>query len=456
MYLDYFMKILHVNKFFYPLGGTEQYMFELMRAQEDAGHEVAVFAMQDPRNLPSPWSHYFSAPVATNSKLPITPATAGPRPGGGNYQLLKSAARFIYNRQAQEKFAEIIEAFEPDVVHLHNYYHQLSASILKILNDRKIPTVQTLHDYHLVDPTYKFFCNGRVFEDTKGGKYWKVIPNRCIQHSYAAGMLETVEFMVTKHMGLDIAAVDQFICPTQFLQKKIVEYGVNAEKTSVIYHPVFGAHHPDPALAGEGSPSQDPSVAQLPQDDTAGPRLGSNNKHILFIGRLSEEKGVEVLLSAMTRIDNPAIVLDIVGDGPMRKKLEQLATNLHLINVKFHGHQNREQVQEWYRNCQFVVLPSQWYEVSPLVIAEAALYGKPVIASDIGGLPELIENAKNGLLVAPTNIELWAQRIGWLCEHPNEITRMGENARAWTTGRTVEKHLQEIQEIYQYAITTKK
>ncbi len=435
------MKILHVNKFFYPLGGTEQYMFEMMRLQQAAGHETAVFAMTDPRNLPSPWSAYFADTVATKTTDDMSVA-----------HRIRSAARFIYNRQAQEKFIEILDTFEPDVVHLHNYYHQLSQSILKVLGDRNIPTVQTLHDYHLVDPTYKFFCQGRVFEDTKGGKYWKVIPNRCIQNSYAAGMLETAEFMLAKHWGWDVSVVDQFICPTRFLQKKMIEYGVPSEKTSVVYHPVFVVGHPEHR---EGSQPQDPSVAQLPQDDIAAPRPSSDTKHILYIGRLSEEKGVELLLSAMTRIDNPLIILDIVGDGPMRKRLEQLAINLHLINVRFHGHQDRQQVEQWYRASQFVVVPSQWYEVSPLVVAEAALYQKPIIASDIGGLPELVENGKNGLLVTPTNIEQWAQRMQWLAEHPNEILRMGENAAAWARTRTVEKHLAEITQIYETALHSK-
>ncbi len=407
-------------------------MAEIMRQQESHDHETAVFAMEDPRNLPTRWNVYFSDPVITKYELRIT-----------NYELLTSAVRFVYNRQAKTKFEEILDAFQPDVVHLHNYYHHLSVAILKPLMDRKIPTVQTLHDYHLVDPTYKFFCNGKVFEQTRGGKYWKIIAAKCIHGSRLASILETIEFTVIKWLGWDVKAVDQFICPTRFLQEKIVEYGVPREKTVIVAHPAFATGHPGQVTAASGTPHA--AVARM-----------TTTIDVLYVGRISEEKGVDLLLQAMSHINNPSIRLHIVGDGPMRAQLERLATNLHLTTVEFHGYQKPDVVAQWYQRAQFVVLPTRWYEVSPIVITEAAAYGKCVIASAIGGLPELVDNGTTGMLVEPNNVSLWAQRMQWLAEHPADAERMGQHARDAAETKTMEKHLEDLQYVYEMAINSKK
>ncbi|MBI5134974.1 glycosyltransferase family 4 protein [Candidatus Uhrbacteria bacterium] len=430
------MKILHVNKFYYPHGGTETYMMALMEEQQRQGHEIAIFAMEDPRNLPTPWNVYFSEPVKTNFQFPIS-----------NFQLWSSAFRFVYNRQARQKFEEILDAFQPDVVHLHNYYHHLSVAILKPLIKRKIPAVQTLHDYHIVDPTYKFYCNGKVFEQTKGGKYWKIIAPKCIHRSRWASILETIEFTLIKKLGWDTAAVQSVICPTVFLQKKIIEYGVPPEKTVVVAHPAFSAK--GPGSSDQPPPGRDPAVAGVSE-----PRV-TTTIDVLYVGRISEEKGVDLLLQAMSHIDNPSVRLHIVGDGPERARLERLATNLHLTTVEFHGRLVPVDVAAWYDRAAFVVLPTQWYEVSPMVIGEAAAHGKCVVASTIGGLPELIDNGSTGMLVEPANIALWAQRIQWLAEHPADAARMGQNAQARYASNTMEKHLEEIERVYEMAIKFK-
>ena len=439
MILANHMKILHINKYYFLKGGAETYMLDLMEVQKAAGHEVAIFAMEDLRNLPTPWSAYFSEPVATNYQLYAIRYT------------LRSAIRFIYNRDAQKKLADLLDAFQPDIVHLHNYYHQLSTSILSPIRKRKIPVVQTLHDYHLIDPTYKLFCNGKICEPSPRGprprrvrlwrrgilpelvEGWRLVANRCIQQSYLASILEAIESWYSRTRGGALTTPDRFIAPSEFVRKKCIEFGVPAEKITTLHYTVATNTSPQPS-----------------------PTLGEGG--VLYVGRLDDEKGVDVLLLALQSLGEEGranLHLDIVGDGPSRKKLQQLATNLHLTNVTFAGWKSKEEIAEYYQRCAFLVVPSVWYEVFGLVILEAAQHRKPAIASDIGGIPEVIEDGKHGMLVPAGNVDRLAQRIGWLAEHPNEQRRMGENAYQGLARFESTRHWEMLENIYDEVIQQK-
>jgi len=351
--------------------------------------------------------------------------------------------RFIYNRDAQRKLADLLDAFQPDIVHLHNYYHQLSTSILCPIRQRNIPVVQTLHDYHLIDPTYKLFSNGRIFEDTQGGKEWKIIPERSIQGSFWASLLEAIESVYSRTRGGSWTTPDRFIAPSEFLRKKCIEFGVPAEKITTLPYTFIPARH-----SGEAMPT--PESDRIPDSPQA---RRNDGKSILYAGRLDDEKGVDVLLRAMAKL--PDIHLDIVGDGPSRKKLQRLAINLHLRNVTFVGWKSAEEIREYYDRCAFLVVPSLWYEVFGLVILEAAQHRKPTIASRIGGIPEVLEDGKQGLLVAAGNVEQLAQRIAWLAEHPNEQRRMGNNAYEGLERFNSREHWEMLEKMYHEVIQTK-
>ena len=349
-------------------------------------------------------------------------------------QLLASIVRFVWNHQAAKRLSKLLDVFQPDVVHLHNYYHQLSPSILRPLRKRAIPVVQTLHDYHLIDPTYRLFCNGKIADRTvrSGSDYWKMIVNRCIQQSLRASILEAIEFEVGRRWGNTIESVDRFIAPTEFVRRKHIAFAVPEEKIVTLHHPAL----------------------RLSDNNNTHFQYPISNIQLLYVGRLSEEKGVDVLLEAMRHVP-PAIRLDIVGDGPERARLEQLSRNLHLTRVAFHGWKAPEELGRFYRACSFVVIPSLWYEVFGFGILEAAGYEKPAIASRIGGIPELVENARQGLLVEAGNVAQLSQRIQWLAEHPNEQKRMGENAREGLKRFDAQEHWEKLEDIYEETIQQK-
>jgi len=441
------MKILHINKYYFLKGGAERYMLDLMDIQKAAGHEVAIFAMEDERNLPTPWSAYFSEPLQTNSQYPHIPIS----------QYLRSAVRFIYNREAQKKLADLLDTFKPDIIHLHNYYHQLSTSILCPIRQRNIPVVQTLHDYHLIDPTYKLFCNGQVCEPSplaspRGPmaigpwsknitESWRLVANRCIQQSYLASALEAIESWYSRTRGGSWTTPDRFIAPSEFLRKKCIEFGVPSEKITTLNYTF------------RRIPSDSGQARMTTHDEATDYKLQANSS-VLYVGRLDDTKGVDVLLRAFVKL--PDLKLDIVGDGPGRKQLEQLTRNLHLTNVTFVGWKSKEEINEYYRHCAFIVVPSIWYEVFGLVILEAAQWKKTAIASSIGGIPEVLEHGKHGMLVPAGNVDALTQRMEWLATHPLEQQRMGENAYRELERFESEKHWERLKEIYDEIIQKKK
>ena len=274
------MKILQVNKFYFPKAGTERYVFELTKLLESKGHEVIPFAMKDKRNLKNYFNKYFVSNVDL-SKPKI-------RPSG-----FKNIGRIIYSQEAKRKVEDLIKKTKPDIVHIHNIYHQISPSILPVFKKYNIPVVQTLHDFKLICPSYKLFSKGTVCERCKKHKYYNAVSQKCSKDSTLYGCVLALEMYIHKMLKIYEKNVDIFICPSQFVKNKMIEWGIDNKKLIVISHFV--------------------SLSKFEPNY-------ENQGYILYFGRLTEEKGVDVLLKAMK--DFPKLKLKIIGEGPEKKNLE--------------------------------------------------------------------------------------------------------------------------------------
>jgi len=179
------MKILLINKFFYKKGGADVYFLNLGRLLEQAGHEVAYFSMRHPNNLKTEWSKYFVSRVDFTERQGWT-------------RELGKAGRFFYSFEAKRNLKKLLQDFEPDVVHLHNIYHQLSSSVLDVLKNHSARKVMTLHDYKLICPNYKLFTQGALCERCYRKKYYKAVLHKCLQNSALASLLAAVEMYWTK------------------------------------------------------------------------------------------------------------------------------------------------------------------------------------------------------------------------------------------------------------------
>ncbi len=400
------MKIVFANKFYYLRGGAERYMFDLQKLLESKGHEVVPFAMRDWRDRPSRWWRYFVSPVTTH-KVTFSPGA------------LRTAGRALYSFEAGHKFSALCDKFKPDLVHVHNIYRQISPSILPAAKKRDLPVVMTIHDYNLIAPNYTLFHDGKICEITKPHNYWAAVRHRCVKDSRTASWLTAAELALHRRLGLYEKNVDAYIAPSRFVKAIFNEYGVGDDRIRVVPHFIDAADW-EPRYAGG---------------------------YALYVGRLSPEKGVDILIRAAAAARN--VPLRIVGTGPEEAALKKLAGSLGAANVEFRGFKENEELRAEYAGARFVVIPSVWYEVFGLTALEAYAAGKPVVASEIGGLAELIQPGKTGVPVSAGDVAGLAEVINGLWKDPVACERLGRAGRAWVEKDfSPETHYERIMKVY--------
>ena len=379
------MRIIEINKFFRKYGGTEQYLFGLIQLAESKGHRVIPFSTRHQDNLHTKYSHYF----ASNIDFFDTKNVPGK---------IKALLRVLFSFEAKKKISNLINDTNPDIAHLHNIAHQLSPSILYPLKHRGIPVVQTLHDYKLVCPTYKLFAKNRVCERCIGKNYFNAVLQRCNKGSFSASAANALEMYLHRIMRV-YKIVDLFISPSKFLRSKVIESGVD---------PARVIHLPNFLYTEQYSPCYD------------------NKGYFVFFGQLNNSKGVDVLLRAIKNFRKVHFV--IAGEGEHKNSYLKYAA-YHRLNVSFPGFVTGKRLADMIRGAAAVMVPSVWYENQPYTVLEAFAFGKPVVGSRLGGIAELIEKGKTGLLFEPGNDDDLSTQIEWLLRHPNEVTELGKAAR---------------------------
>ncbi len=394
------MRVLLINKFHYLKGGAERAYFDTAHILTENGHSVAFFAMAHPDNIPTPWSRYFVSQVDYHD------------PGASLGAKVRAACRILWNREAMEKLEVLIEEFKPEVAHLHNIYHQLSPSILWTLRKHGVRIVMTLHDYKLISPNYSLLVRGRIWNHTSG---WRAIFDRAVQDSYLKSTLCAVEQWLHAAIG-SFHLVDAYIAPSRFLIDRFYAAG--------FLHPIQQVVQP---------------IRPFPETQARGRR-----SYLLFIGRLAEEKGVATLIEACVRL-NGSVPLQIIGDGPQAPALRKQARSLG--NVAFLGYQTGEAWEQALSDAMALVVPSIWYENMPYVVLEALSRGIPVIASNVGGVPERIQEGKNGFLFEPGNAEDLVRAIQKLIHYPDP-TVLSQRAFESVTDARPESYYGSLLKIY--------
>lgn len=406
------MKILHVNKFLYRRGGAEAYMDDVASLQKQGGHEVEFFGMQHPQNEPRTYERFFPSYIEFNP-LPHSP-----------FAKIKAFGRMFWSRSAAKGMEKVIEDFKPDIVHLHNIYHQLSPSILKPLAAKKIPAVMTLHDYKLACPTYQFFTHGKVCEACMGRKFYWAALKRCKDGSFFSSTAAMIELSFHTFFGA-YQPIRLFLCPSRFLASKMKQARVFPDRLRVLNNFVD---------AKEIQPKEKP---------------GGN---VIYAGRLSYEKGIDTLIEAFASI-NENIRLEIAGDGPERERLERLAQAKAPGRIVFHGRLSKSELLDFVRNAIVAVLPARWQENQPISVLEAFACGVPVISSNLGGLPELVESGITGETVPPNNSEALAEAIRKIVHNPDAAFEMGKRARERVLQEfSPEVHLKKLHAFYDEAM----
>jgi len=402
------MRIIQVNKFHYLRGGAEKYFLDMSEKLRQEGHEVAVFSMRHPKNLPSLWEKYFVSRLSFNeSKLRDKLLTPG---------------RIIYSLEAKWKFARLVRDFKPEIIHIHNIYHQLSPSILSVARKYKIPVVMHLHDYKLVCPNYQLFVDNEICYRCRGGHYCQAIKHRCFQKSFWKSALVALEmFLHHKLWKIYEKNIALYLAPSAFMKKTVVSFGIPENKVEVLYNFIDR-----PA----------PQNSQIPVQD-----------YLLYYGRLSPEKGIDILLQSVKLLPGN-VELKIVGSGPDQKRLEADVKSLGLEGaVKFLGPKFGSELEQIILGAKAIIIPSVWAENMPFVLLESLVLGKVVIASRTGGLPELIVEGESGFLFENGSAAELAEKIKSL-ENYN-LASIGSAAKKQVLDLTLEKHYKKLLTVYQ-------
>jgi glycosyltransferase involved in cell wall biosynthesis len=401
------MRILLVNKFYFPQGGADKHVLQLEDALRRRGHEVAVFAMAHPKNQGSPWAKYF---VSETDFSRIRLSWAGVRVIG----------RTFHSFEAARKMAQLLKDFRPDVVHIHNIYHQISPSILPVIRRHTIPIVMTLHDYALVSANYNLYAHGGICQHGKYGRYWEYLTHRCIKNSRAASFISMLDQWWHDRRRVYEKHISTFISPSRFLRDLVLDWK-----------------------------RQDLKIDVLPNFITTSPhQTWPKKKYVLYVGRLSGEKGVEILVRAAAESPIP---IKIVGAGPDEMKLKKLSTAVGARNIEWLGWQSGQALETLIAEAAALVVPSRWYENCPLVILEAFAKGTPVLASRIGGIPELVIDGENGWLVQPDNVSALVAGLQEIEKNSERLAQLSVGAARSAQQYQLPSYLERLEQVYAQA-----
>lgn len=378
------MKILMINKFLYPNGGSETYIFKLGAQLEKMDHEIQYFGMEHEGRIVG------NRVDAYTSNMDFH--------GGNKLAKLLYPIKTIYSAEARKKIRLVLDDFQPDVCHLNNFNYQLTPSIILEIRKwekqtgHKCKIIYTAHDYQLMCPNH--MCNNpnthENCEKCLGGHFLNCTKGRCIHGSLAKSAIGTMEATFWKWMGV-YKQIDTVICCSRFMKTKLDTNPVFAKKTVVMHNFV--------------DPVENKEVQK--------------KDYVLYFGRYSQEKGISTLVQAAKEL--PEIPFIFAGSGPLEYLLADVP---NIQNVSF---QRGEALETLIREARFTVYPSEWYENCPFSVMESQMYGTPVLGANIGGIPELIQVGETGELFESGNGEELLQKIQMLYKDKTKLAIYSDN-----------------------------
>jgi len=384
------MKILLINNYFHIVGGAEVYFFNLAELLKQKGHEVIFFSMKHPNNLPTEFDKYFVDYLPPLQELSFR-------------KKIIALGRIFYSFEAKKKIRQLIKEQKPDIVHINSIWYEITHSIIFEIKKFGIPIAMTLHDYRMICPNHKLLSGNKTCFSCRQQKYYMTIFKKCFKGSFLKNFIATLIQYFNNWFLRTYKLIDLFISPSQFLIKTLEE--------SSLFRNI--------------------SIEYLPyciDVDKYESNFNTTENSIIYFGRLDYEKGVDILIDAVEGLD---ITLKIVGTGPLEYCLRKKVKDENIGNVYFKGFMSHQGIKEEVSKSLFSVLPSIWYENYPYSAMESFALGKPVVGSDIGGIPELIKNGVTGITFTPRDIRDLREKIQYLLLNKELIYKMGNNARNW-------------------------
>lgn len=374
------MKVLLVNKFLHPNGGSETYIFKLGDYLKTHGHEVQYFGMEHDGRIVGNRVNAYTSDMDFHSDSKLSKIT---------YPI-----KTIYSSEARKQIKKVLDDFQPNVVHLNNFTYQLTPSIiLEIVKWRKqrnckCSIVLTAHDSQLVCPNHMLYnpITQELCEKCLGGHFINCIKGKCIHGSALKSAVGALEGYFWKLKGT-YKYIDSVLCPSYFNKMKLDS---------------------NPYLSGR-------TVVLRNFIEKAEKKKTEKKRYVLFFGRFSEEKGINTLLASVKEL--PDIPFVFAGSGPLEDKVNELS------NIQNVGFKTGNELDTLIREAQFSICPSEVHENCPFSVMESEERGTPVIGARVGGVPELIEDDVNGRLFEQKNSNELSKIIKELWDNPQTVER---------------------------------
>lgn len=391
------MKILQINNCHYRRGGADVVYLNTGKLLENCGHDVFYFSQENTKNVNASTSKFFIKETDYFKKSFLEKIYAIPR--------------FFYSFEAKKVISDLLVELKPDIAHIHLYKGILTPSILQELKKRKIPVVITLHDYGFLCPHNSMLdgqmniCNRCIH-----GTALNCIIHKCNRNNLIISTVSSFEFIFQKTFFPFEKYFHTIIAVSKFGQKLHQDSGYFQRKVKHLYN-----FYPNLKLTEINS---------------------KKGTYFLFFGRLSSEKGVKTLISSWL-LKNRNSTLKIVGTGELYDELN--AMKFENNNIELLGFRSGNELITLINKASFIIVPSEWNENNPLTIIEAYANGKPVIGSNIGGIPEIIDDGNTGYIFEIKSVNDLSKKIS-IAESVDDIeyARLSHNSRKFA-----EKHFSE-------------
>lgn len=400
------MRVLMVNKFLHPNGGSETYIFKLGDYLKDKGHSVEYFGMEHEGRCVGNSVNAYTSDMDFH--------------GGSKLAKITYPIKTIYSKEARNKIRIVLDSFKPDVVHINNFNFQLTPSIILEIKkwsraERKnVKIIFTAHDYQLVCPNHMMNnpITHKNCEKCVGGKFGNCIKGKCIHSSTAKSVIGALEGWFWKWKGV-YKYIDALICPSYFMKSKMDTNSLFADKTIALHN----------------------FIDNVEWIDTV------KEDYVLYFGRFSEEKGIKTLINVCNAL--PDINFVFAGTGPLEDEIAGVK------NIKNVGFKKGNELEMLIRKAKFSIYPSEWYENCPFSVMESQMYGTPVLGADIGGIPELIEVGKTGELFESGSFDSMKLEIEKLWNSRDLIEQYSENCKNISFD-TIKEYYKKILKVYEH------
>ena len=381
------MKVLMINKFLHPNGGSETYIFKVGECLTAEGHEVQYFGMEHEGRCVGNAIDVYTSDMDFH--------------GGSKLDKLSYPIKTVYSKEARKKIRMVLDDFQPEVCHINNFNYQLTPSIILEIkkwskkNKNKCRIVFTAHDYQLICPNH--MCNNikthKNCEKCLGGHFLNCVRGKCIHGSVPKSVIGATEAFFWKLNGV-YKYIDTMICCSEFLKSKMDTNPLFSTKTIAMHNFIDRVDWMD-----------------VQKED-----------YVIYFGRFSTEKGIGTLIDVCKEL--PDVKFVFAGTGPLSDEIEGIS------NIKNVGFQSGKALEKLIREARFSIYPSEWYENCPFSVMESQMYGTPVLGADIGGIPELIQVNKTGELFKSGDKEDLKSKINELWGNKEKTLGYGKNCRS--------------------------